>query len=179
MAMSTSRDNPGPGSYTPRETDRTNKYRNSSNLVLYPKDRKIELYDKTKLTMPGPQQYTLPSDFGNAHVISTKNLTIPQSTRRKHLRKNAEFERTMIRTVAETTLASPRTMNESLQEAPKSEHKFFKAAAGRTLTLSKSQAMMKKHKVTIKRLNRAYGGKLEQEQPDFEAQQAEIMKHLE
>jgi len=100
---STGRDSPGPGSYTPRDTDRTNKYRNSYNLVLYQQDRRIELYDKTKLTLPGPQQYTLPSDFGNLNMVSTKSLAIPQQIGKKHVRKNAQFNRNIDKGVAANT----------------------------------------------------------------------------
>lgn len=68
---------PGPGSYTPRDTETTNKYRNCYNLILHRGERKIALHDKTKLDLPGPTQYTLPSEFGNpAHLISTKSLSI-------------------------------------------------------------------------------------------------------
>ena len=63
------KDVPGPGSYTVRETSNNNKYRNNYDLQLYKKERKIELHDKTKLDIPGPETYNLPSDFGNTHMI--------------------------------------------------------------------------------------------------------------
>ena len=59
------KDIPGPGSYTPRDTSTTNKYRNCYNLILHRGERKITMHDKTKLNLPGPTQYTLPSEFGN------------------------------------------------------------------------------------------------------------------
>ena len=71
------RDVPGPGSYTPRETSKTSKYKNPYNINLYSRDRKIELHDKSKLDLPGPLQYTLPSDFGNPQLTSTINFSIP------------------------------------------------------------------------------------------------------
>ena len=63
-------DVPGPGSYTPCEGSSTNRYRNTYDYKLHKYDRKIELHDKTKLNLPGPQHYILPSDFGNAHLQS-------------------------------------------------------------------------------------------------------------
>ena len=76
--------NPGPGSYNPCNSDRTNRYKNLQNLTLYQGERKIELYDKTKLALPGPQQYTLPSDFGYpAHNSQFANMNIPRQIRRK------------------------------------------------------------------------------------------------
>ena len=35
VAINYLKDNPGPGTYTPRDTDRTNKYRNGYNMTLY------------------------------------------------------------------------------------------------------------------------------------------------
>jgi len=74
IAINTSKGIPGPGSYTPRDSSQTSKYKNSMNLKLYQRERKIELHDKTKLSLPGPQQYILPSDFGNAHVQKIPNM---------------------------------------------------------------------------------------------------------
>lgn len=74
------KDIPGPGTYTPRENEFNNKFRNSYNLTLYRGERKIVLHDKTKLGLPGPQQYTLPSDFGSTptnHLVSASNFAIP------------------------------------------------------------------------------------------------------
>ena len=50
---------------------------------MYPGDRKIELHDKTKLDIPGPCQYTVPSDFGNVlHSCCTQsNFAIPKRNR--------------------------------------------------------------------------------------------------
>ena len=93
-ALSSTRDIPGPGSYTPRETDKTNKYRNSYNLQLYSRERKIELHDKSKIDLPGPQMYTLPSDFGNPQLVaSAAQFVIPQQTaRKKRTRNNAMIQ---------------------------------------------------------------------------------------
>ena len=86
---------PGPGAYTPRETSQSNKYRNTYDFKLHKYDRKIELHDKTKLNLPGPQQYILPSDFGNGHLASTTSFTIPQNMNRKvRTRNNALLHRT-------------------------------------------------------------------------------------
>ena len=71
-------DAPGPGSYTPCEGSTSNRYKNTYNYQLHKYDRKIELYDKTKLNLPGPQHYILPSDFGNSHLASSTGFSIPQ-----------------------------------------------------------------------------------------------------
>ena len=71
-------DAPGPGSYTPCEGSVSNRYKNTYDYKLHKFDRKIELYDKTKLNLPGPQHYILPSDFGNSHLASSTGFTIPQ-----------------------------------------------------------------------------------------------------
>ena len=54
IAQKPMKDIPGPGSYTPRDSSTTNKYRNCYNLILYRGERRIELHDKTKLNLPGP-----------------------------------------------------------------------------------------------------------------------------
>ena len=79
IAQSIGVDVPGPGSYTPHEGSVSNRYRNTYDYKLNKYDRKIELHDKTKLNLPGPQQYVLPSDFGNAHLASMTSFTIPQN----------------------------------------------------------------------------------------------------
>jgi len=43
---------PGPGSYTPCESNLTSRFKNLNNISLYPHDRKIELHDKTKIDLP-------------------------------------------------------------------------------------------------------------------------------
>ena len=93
--------NPGPGSYNPCNSDRTNRYKNLQNLTLYQGERKIELYDKTKLALPGPQQYTLPSDFGYpAHNSQFANMNIPRQIRRKKSRNNAAHGLSMAKSTA-------------------------------------------------------------------------------
>ena len=47
-------DAPGPGSYTPRDGSVSNRYKNTYDYKLHKFDRKIELYDKSKLNLPGP-----------------------------------------------------------------------------------------------------------------------------
>ena len=86
---STSTKGPGPGTYNPQENVGNSKYRNLYNVQLYQRERKIELHDKTKLDLPGPCNYTLPSDFGNPQTISMQNLAIPRNVRRKRTRNNA------------------------------------------------------------------------------------------
>ena len=88
---------PGPGAYTPRETSQSNRYRNTYDFKLHKFDRKIELHDKTKLNLPGPQQYILPSDFGNGHLASASSFTIPQGMNKKvRTRNNAHTKSTTL-----------------------------------------------------------------------------------
>jgi hypothetical protein len=67
IATDFTKQNPGPGTYSPSQTavDMAWKYRNNNSFNLYVKDRKIELHDKTKKDIPGPGTYRVPSDFGH------------------------------------------------------------------------------------------------------------------
>ena len=71
------KDIPGPGQYTPCETSSNNRYKNTYDYRLHARERKIELHDKSKLDLPGPQQYILPSDFGNNHLVASQSFIIP------------------------------------------------------------------------------------------------------
>jgi hypothetical protein len=65
VAYNYTKDNPGPGMYSPSQ--RSNdmiKFKSLYNINLYKNERKIELHDKTKRDIPGPGMYRVPSDFG-------------------------------------------------------------------------------------------------------------------
>ena len=64
------------------------------------------MHDKTKLNLPGPAQYTLPSEFG---LTSSKSMaTIPmKSGPVKHARKNAALTRQLFKEVGSEMTASP------------------------------------------------------------------------
>lgn len=75
VAFDYTKDIPGPGMYSPsqRASDMT-KFKSMYNIQLYPRDRKIELHDKTKRDIPGPGMYQVPSDFGYPPVVLSHRL---------------------------------------------------------------------------------------------------------
>ena len=164
VAMQYTKDNPGPGSYTPRETSRTNKYRNCYNYQLHSRDRTIELHDKTKLANPGPQKYTLPSDFGYpVSNMSTTSFAIPQSTNKKRTRNglnhaqstallsmNRTTQKAMIsQTVGASSIGGDQT--DANDMGAFSEQKSV--GAKRSLITSTTQKVLKPN-MKIKRLSR-------------------------
>ena len=109
------KDIPWPGQYTPHENTVNNKYRNTYDYRLHARERKIEHHDKSKMDLPGPQQYILPSDFGNNHLASTQSFVIPQqSFRKKRNRNNA-----LIQQNTTTSLMDAKTLNRGLTSAQK------------------------------------------------------------
>lgn len=139
---------PGPGTYTPTENELSNKYRNQTGVKLYRRERKIELHDKTKLDLPGPCNYQLPSEFGFVPQLSStqSSFAIPKTTRNtKHKRsRNALVPSRTTAQLQATLTGLPsdsqkfiRTMRDPLQSSltefkPASTGKFLKTPAGKS-----------------------------------------------
>ena len=91
------RDVPGPGSYTPQDIGESNRFKITYDLKLHKNDRNIQLFDKAKIALPGPDSYDLPSDFGNltylaSNLASTKsaqnfNIPVQSTSSRRHIKK--------------------------------------------------------------------------------------------